>query len=66
MDSDVMSVANTVSMMRRDQMMTAVQTKLLRDSMDAPTQAIQDLLQAMPAVPVVNPAHLGQNIDVKV
>ncbi len=66
MDSDIMSVASTVSMMRRGQVMATVQTKLLRDAMDIPAQAVQDLLQAMPDVPSVNPAHLGQNIDIKV
>ncbi|WP_410498384.1 YjfB family protein [Chitinibacter sp. S2-10] len=38
---------------------------MLRKSMDIQAQGAMTLLEALPAVPSNNPAHLGQNVDVK-
>jgi len=60
---DVMSVANIYTALRMNQVQTAVETSLLRLAMDTQAQAVQNLIEDLGAVSI-NPAHLGNNIDV--
>ncbi len=67
MDMDVMAIANAYSGMRQSQVQMAVQTQMLKASMDIQTQAVQDLLNSVsPEQANIGPAHLGSNIDIRV
>lgn len=59
---DVMSVANIYTALQMNQTQTAVQTGLLRMAMDSQVQTAQNLIEELVATPV-NPAHLGNSID---
>lgn len=63
MDSDVMGIVSASTGIRQSQIMMAVQTQMLRTSMDNQAQAMQDLLEALPAA---GPSHLGNKIDITV
>ena len=63
MDSDAMSIASSAATQGLSQIQSAVQTKMLKQTMDTQEQKAQDILSALPPA---NPPHLGQNIDFKV
>lgn len=67
MDSGIMSIVDLYSGMRQIQVQTAVQTSLLRMTLDNQVQAIEELLNSTlsPQAPL-NPPYLGQNIDIVV
>lgn len=59
---DVMSVANIYTALQMSQTQNAVQTSVLRMAMDSQVQTAQNFIQEFTDAPV-NPAHLGNNID---
>lgn len=59
---DVMSVVNIYTALQMNQTQTAVQTSVLRMAMESQVQTTQNLIQEFTEAPV-NPAHLGNNID---
>lgn len=59
---DILSIANTYQGMRQENLQLQVQASLLKKSMEASSDVMTKLLEAMPA-PAVNPPHLGQHID---
>ncbi|HEX7712802.1 MAG TPA: YjfB family protein [Bacillota bacterium] len=63
MDSDMMGIASASTGMKQNQILMAVQTQMLRTSMDNQAQAVQSLLEALP---VAGPSHLGTKIDITV
>lgn len=65
MDMDVMGIANAYSGMKQNQVQMAVQTQMLRDSMDNQVQAAQDLLKSLPQQTALTPSYLGRNIDIR-
>ena len=67
MDSGIMSIVDLYSGMRQIQVQTAVQTSLLRMTLDNQVQAVEELLNSAlsPQAPL-NPPYLGQNIDIVV
>lgn len=60
---DVMSVANIYTALQMNQVQNAVQTSLLKMTMDSQTQAAQNIIEDLAAAPV-NPEHLGNTIDI--
>jgi hypothetical protein len=65
LDSDAMSIAGSASSQALSQVQMAVQTKMLRTTMDNQEQKAMEILDALPKQ-AINPPHLGQNIDFKV
>lgn len=59
---DVMSVANIYTALQMSQTQNAVQTSVLRMAIDSQVQTTQNLIQEFTDAPV-NPAHLGNSID---
>ncbi len=59
---DVSAVAKLATAMSQAETATAVNTAVLKKSMDLQQESVMMLLQALPQA--VNPAHLGQTIDV--
>ena len=59
---DVMSVANIYIALQMSQTQNVVQTSVLRMAMDSQVQTTQNLIQEFTDAPV-NPAHLGNGID---
>ncbi|HEX2954890.1 MAG TPA: YjfB family protein [Bacillota bacterium] len=59
---DLSSIAVTPQGMRQENLQLQVQTSILKKTMDASSEVMNKLLEAMPAPPV-NPPHLGQHID---
>lgn len=61
---DVSGIAGLASALSQVQVGNAVSVQVLKKAMDTEAQGALQLLQALPQ-PTNNPAHLGQNIDVK-
>jgi Putative motility protein len=63
---DVTSIASSNIALMQNQNMTAIQTKVLRNSMDTQAQVAQGVLQALPQnQTVLNPSGIGGNFDAK-
>lgn len=63
MDSDMMGIASASTGIRQNQVLMAVQTQMLRTSMDNQAQAMQNLLESLP---VAGPSNLGTKLDITV
>lgn len=59
---DVMNVANIYTALQMNQVQNAVQTGLLQMAMDSQVQTAQNLIEDLATAPV-NPAHLGNSVD---
>ncbi len=59
---DVMGVANIYTALQMNQVQNAVQTGLLKMAMESQVQTAQNLVEDL-AGASVNPAHLGNSID---
>jgi hypothetical protein len=59
---DVMGVVNIYTALQMNQTQNVVQTGLLKMAMDSQTQNAQNMIEELAAAQV-NPAHLGNNID---
>lgn len=59
---DVMGVVNIYTALQMNQTQNVVQTSLLKMAMDSQTQNAQNMIEELAAAQV-NPAHLGNNID---
>lgn len=64
-DMDAAAIAGASTTLKLQQVQQDVQTRMLKMGMDTQTQLAEQLIQAIPQAAVVNPPHLGQNIDVK-
>lgn len=60
---DINSIAQASTAMAQSRVADAVGVTVLKKALDIQAQGALQLLQALPAPS--NPAHLGQNIDVK-
>ncbi len=60
---DVMSVVNLYTAIQTDRAQIANQVGLLRIAIDSQAQSAKNLIEGLTAAPI-NPAHLGNNIDI--
>ncbi len=65
MDSDIMGTVGAYLGFSQAQLMSTVQTKLLRNALDDQTQQAQQLIAAELQGPALNPPNLGQNLDMR-
>jgi hypothetical protein len=63
----VASVSSARVNMKQNQVQSAAQTRVLRNSMAEKEQAAQKIVQSVPqqSQTVLNPSYLGRNIDTK-
>lgn len=62
---DVSGLTGLASALTQVQTGNDIGVAVLKKALDAQSQSAMALIQALPQPQSVNPAHLGQNVDVK-